>query len=128
MSAAHRLADLYLTASGRIGRRAFIVGLLPLALAWAGFILLAPTAPDWIARLLAAALLYLAACVTAQRLHDRGRAGWWAGPLLLAVVLAWTWRETPFGWALGVLLLAPLFDLVVRAGQPGFNRYGAPTG
>lgn len=123
-----RLGDLYLTASGRIGRRAFTLGILPLALIWAGFVLLAPTALDWIARLLAAALLYLAACVTAQRLHDRGRAGWWAGPLLLAVVLAWTWRETPFGWALGVLLLAPLFDLVVRAGQPGFNRYGSPTG
>lgn len=128
MSAAHRLTDLYLTASGRIGRRAFTFGLLPLALVWAGFVLLAPTAPDWTARLLAAALLYLAACVTAQRLHDRGRAGWWAGPLLLAVVLAWTWRETPFGWALGVLLLAPLFDLALRPGRPDFNRYGAPPG
>lgn len=128
MSAVHRLGDLYLTASGRIGRRAFTLGLLPLALVWAGFILLVPTAPDWSTRLLAAALLYLAACVTAQRLHDRGRAGWWAGPLLLAVVLAWTWRETPFGWAMGVLLLAALFDLALRPGRPDFNRYGPPSG
>jgi len=126
VSTGHRLADLYLTASGRIGRRAFTFGFLPLALVWAVFVLLAPTASVWIARLLAAVLLYLAACVTAQRLHDRGRAGWWAGPLLAAVVLAWTWRETPFGWALGVLLLAPLFDLAMRPGQADFNRYGAP--
>lgn len=121
------LADLYLTASGRIGRRAFFFGVLPLATAWTALTLLAPNAPGWVMRLTAAALLYLAACVTAQRLHDRGRAGWWAGPLLLAVVLAWTWRETPFGWALGVLLLAPLFDLAIRPGQPAFNRYGPPT-
>lgn len=121
-----RLTDLYLTGSGRIGRRAFFFGVLPLAAAWTALTLLAPDAPDWVERGLAVALLYLAACVTAQRLHDRGRAGWWAGPLLLAVVLAWMWRETPFGWALGVLLLAPLFDLMVKPGQAGFNRYGPP--
>lgn len=127
MSAGHRLSDLYLTASGRIGRRSFFFAALPLAMIWAAFVLLAPTAPVWMVRPLAAALLYLAACVTAQRLHDRGRAGWWAGPLLAAVVLAWTWRETPFGWALGVLLLAPLFDLAMRPGQADFNRYGPTT-
>jgi len=121
------LADLYLTGSGRIGRRAFVFGVLPLAVAWAALALLAPNASGWVTRLTAAALLYLAACVTAQRLHDRGRAGWWAGPLLATVVLAWIWRETPFGWALGVLLLAPLFDLTTRPGQSTFNRYGPPT-
>lgn len=127
MSAAARLADLYLTASGRIGRRAFTFGVLPLALVWAGFSLLAHAAPEWIARLLAAVLLYLAACVTAQRLHDLGRAGWWAGLLLMGVALAWTGRETPFGWAIGVLLTAPLAGLALKPGQPAFNRYGSPT-
>ena len=126
MSAAERLGDLYLTASGRIGRRAFVLGLAPLAAGWAALMLLTPDAPSWAGRLVAAILLYLAACVTAQRLHDRGRAGWWIWPLLGAVVAAWIWRETPFGWALGVLLLAPLADLALRPGQAAFNRYGAP--
>ena len=120
------LADLYLTGSGRIGRRTFVLGIAPLVLAWTAFALLVPDASSWMGRILAVALLYLAACVTAQRLHDRDRAGWWAGPLLLAVAAAWTWRDTPFGWALGVLLLAPLLALALRRGQPTFNRYGAP--
>lgn len=128
MSAAERLGDLYLTASGRIGRRGFVFGLAPLAAIWTALVLLAPDAPSWALGLVAAVLLYLAACVTAQRLHDRGRAGWWIWPLLTAGVAAWIWRETPFGWALGVLLLAPLADLALRPGQPAFNRYGVRPG
>jgi uncharacterized membrane protein YhaH (DUF805 family) len=120
------LADLYLTASGRIGRRAFVLGLAPLAAVWAGVAVAVPAPSAWIPRVVAAVLLYLAACVTTQRLHDRGRAGWLGGPLLLGVVLAWIWRETPFGWALSVLLLAPLASLALRPGQQDFNRYGAP--
>ena len=122
-----QLSDLYLTASGRIGRRAFLLGALPPVLVWTAFVVLAPTASGWVARPLAAALLYLAACLTAQRLHDLGRAGWWAGPLLLGVVGAWVWRDSPFGWAIGVLLVAPLLALSLRRGQPKFNRNGAET-
>ena len=120
------LSDLYLTGSGRIGRRAFVVSVAPLVIGWWAVATFAPDAPDWTGIVLAAALLYFAACVTAQRLHDLGRAGWWAGLLLLGVVLAWTWRESPFGWALGVLLLAPLAGLTLKSGQAAFNRYGAP--
>ena len=29
-------------------------------------------------------VLFVAACVTSKRLHDRGRSGWWAGLVLLA--------------------------------------------
>ncbi|MBX3476217.1 MAG: DUF805 domain-containing protein [Brevundimonas sp.] len=126
MSGAQRLGDLYLTASGRIGRRGFVFGLAPLAAIWTAFVILIPEPMAWVARVLALVLLYLAACVTAQRLHDRGRAGWWIWPLLTAGIAAWIWRETPFGWALGVLLVAPLSDLALRPGQPAFNRYGAP--
>lgn len=49
----------------------------------------------------------------------------WAGLVSLGVVLAWVWRESPFGWALGVLLLAPLAGLALKPRQAGFNRYGA---
>lgn len=121
------LSDLYLTGSGRIGRRAFIVGIAPLVIGWWTFAAFSPDAPGWVAAAIAVALLYLAANVTGQRLHDLGRAGWWAGPLLLGVVLAWTWRESPFGWAMGVLLLAPLAGLALKPGQPDFNRHGPPA-
>ena len=122
------LSDLYLTGSGRIGRRAFVFGIAPLAIGWWTLAAFLPDAPGGIAGAFAAALLYLAANVTGQRLHDLGRAGWWAGLVLLGVVLAWVWRESPFGWAMGVLLLAPLAGLALKPGQAGFNRYGAAPG
>ena len=72
------LTDLFLTSSGRAGRIAFILGGGGLLALWAGFDLLAPLAVrDMIGWLVAAALLYSGACVLSQRLHDRGRSGWW---------------------------------------------------
>lgn len=121
------LSDLYLTGSGRMGRRAFVFGIAPMVIGWWAFAAFLPDAPGWIAGAFAAALLYLAANVTGQRLHDLGRAGWWAGLVLIGVLLSWVWRESPFGWAMGVLLLAPLAGLALKPGQPIFNRYGPPT-
>ncbi|MNN99376.1 hypothetical protein D3C81_2190010 [compost metagenome] len=77
--------------------------------------------------LVAAALLYSAACLLSQRLHDRGRSGWWSGPILLAFAMAWPRPQAPFDWiALGLLVLVAV-DLILLPGQKAFNRYGAPT-
>ncbi len=76
--------------------------------------------------LVAAALLYSAACLLSQRLHDRGRSGWWSGPILLAFAMAWPRPQAPFDWiALGLLVLVAV-DLILLPGQKAFNRYGAP--
>lgn len=124
----HRFSDLFLTSSGRIGRTAFILGAGVVLAIWAAFELLAPLkARDLAGWLVAAALLYSAACLLSQRLHDRGRSGWWSGPILLAFAMAWPQPQAPFDWiALGLLVLVAV-DLCLLPGQKAFNRYGAPT-
>jgi uncharacterized membrane protein YhaH (DUF805 family) len=71
-------------------------------------------------------LFFSAACVLCQRLHDRGRAGWWSAPILLEFCLAW---PQPHG-AVGIVELAATLAsglwLALAPGEPGFNRYGPP--
>ncbi|MEG1029629.1 MULTISPECIES: DUF805 domain-containing protein [unclassified Brevundimonas] len=123
----HRFSDLFLTSSGRIGRIAFILGGGVLLALWAGFDLLAPLkARDLVGWLVAAALLYGGACVLSQRLHDRGRSGWWSGPILLAVAMAWPRPQAPLDWIAAAVLILAIIDLTLAPGQKAFNRYGAP--
>lgn len=121
------LADLFLTSSGRIGRIVFIMGAGVALALWAAFDLLSPLkVRDYIGWIVAAALLYSAACLLSQRLHDRGRSGWWSGLILLAFAMAWPRPQAPFDWvALGLLVMV-VVDLALLPGQKTFNRYGAP--
>lgn len=121
------LADLFLNSTGRIGRLRFIAGAAVLVLIWATIDLALQT-PGWLRAVIAAALLYGGFCVLSQRLHDRGRSGWWSGPILLAFALAWPQPLTPLGWAATIVLVLVVFDLAILPGQAAFNRYGAAPG
>ena len=123
----HRFSDLFLTSSGRIGRIAFLGGTVVLMALWAGFDLRAPLAVrDIVGWAVAAALLYCGACILSQRLHDRGRSGWWSGPILLAVAMAWPRPQAPLDWIAAAALILVAVDLTLLPGQKTFNRYGAP--
>ena len=124
----HRFSDLFLTSSGRIGRISFILGGGVLMALWATFDLLAPLRTrDLAGWIVAAILLYSGACVLSQRLHDRGRSGWWSGPILLAFAMAWPRPQAPFDWIALALLVMVVVDLALLPGRKAFNRYGAPT-
>ncbi len=126
------LVDLFLNSTGRVGRFRFVLGAACLIGAWAVTDLLLPI-PAWIHALVAAALVYCGFCVLSQRLHDRGRSGWWSGLILAAFALAWPPLLTPLsltplsGVATAALALIA-FDLAVLTGQKAFNRYGAAPG
>lgn len=123
----HRFPDLFLTSSGRAGRTGFCFGAAVLLALWAAFDLLAPLkARDLAGWAVAALLLYCGACVLSQRLHDRGRSGWWSGLILLAVALAWPRPEAPLDWVAAAALILIAVDLALLPGQKAFNRYGAP--
>ncbi|GAA0778361.1 DUF805 domain-containing protein [Brevundimonas olei] len=123
------LVDLFLNSTGRVGRFRFVLGAACLIGAWAVTDLLLPI-PGWLHALVAAALVYCGFCVLSQRLHDRGRSGWWSGLILAAFALAWPLLLTPLslaplsGVATAALALIA-FDLAVLPGQKAFNRYGA---
>lgn len=126
------LVDLFLNSTGRVGRFRFVLGAACLIGAWAVTDLLLPI-PGWLHALVAAALTYCGFCVLSQRLHDRGRSGWWSGLILAAFALAWPPLLTPLsltplsGVATAALALVA-FDLAVLPGQKAFNRYGAAPG
>lgn len=121
------LADLLLNSTGRIGRRSFVLG--GSALLLAGFAVERLTVlPAWIDGAVAAALLYVGACLLSQRLHDRGRSGWWSGPILLALILAWPRPHGLLDWVATAALVLAVIDLALLPGQARFNRYGAAPG
>ena len=121
------ILKLFFSGVGRIGRLRFWIGSAVLVAIFDLYERLSSTAhwiggwvfwPVWLAA---------ASCVLSKRLHDRGRAGWWSGLMLLAFALVWPW---PQGW--GELWLLVLvwagFDLGVAGGVKGFNRFGPPVG
>jgi uncharacterized membrane protein YhaH (DUF805 family) len=69
-------------------------------------------------------LIASGACVLSKRLHDRGRSGWWAALVLLAMILIW---RAPNGAR--ILLALPVIiwsvvELGILSGEQGANRFG----
>jgi len=119
---------LFFDSSGRVGRIGFLlkIGVLIVILAVFDAVargvvhLLTGWLVDW-------PLFFSAACILSQRLHDRGRAGWWGAPILLAFCLAWPYPHGAVGLvALTATALSGLW-LGLAPGEPQFNRYGPPA-
>ncbi len=117
--------ELFLSSSGRMSRAPFlaVIGVV-IALFWlydqhVGGLL--RTATGWLVDLL---LLFSGCCALSKRLHDRGRAGWWAGLVLLAFLLSWPFPVGPVGWVAILVLAAFAIDLTILPGQKRFNRFG----
>ena len=121
------LARLFFSSSGRMGRGPFLAATAVLLALFAAYDALArgwgrtaTIGPVFLV------LFFSAACVLSKRLHDRGRAGWWAGLILLGFMFVWPWPEG----AAETLFLAGLVwaavDLGAMPGRPGLNRYGPP--
>ncbi|MDO1560296.1 DUF805 domain-containing protein [Brevundimonas sp. 2R-24] len=120
--------ELFFSSTGRMGRRAFLVGAATLIVALALYQGLFSGWP----RLLTAWLVYTAlfvsaVCVLAKRLHDVGRSGWWSAPLLLLFIWAWPW---PDGWLdhlAALIVVVAALSLASLPGEKAFNRYGPPA-
>ncbi|HXF52702.1 MAG TPA: DUF805 domain-containing protein [Hyphomicrobiaceae bacterium] len=126
---------------GRIGRRPFLLGLLATVAAFAAGIHLSEQSLPWMAEifaprginaafvlhaiwtLLAVVAGWTVLALTAKRLHDRGRSGWWGALALLplaalavlndALFLASRTIAVPSGLQLAVLLAAGVLGLWV---------------
>lgn len=117
--------ELFASPAGRCPRGRFWFAAVALLLAAAIYeALVGPTLKLVTFWIVYPALLASGACVVSKRLHDRGRTGWWAALVLLAVALIW---RAPSG--VSVLVSLPVLvwstvELGLMAGEQGANRFG----
>lgn len=71
-------------------------------------------------------LLFPTACILSKRLHDRGRAGWWAFVPVWALVEAWPRPTTLLGLVALAVLAVAVFELGLMPSAPE-NRFGPPA-
>jgi uncharacterized membrane protein YhaH (DUF805 family) len=120
--------ELLFSSTGRMGRGVFLS--LTAALLFVTFAyqsLIGPPLYGWTHTVVYAALLFSAACILCKRLHDRGHRGWWAGLVLLALVLEWPQPHGLMRIILLLILAAAFVELGLLPGQRRFNRFGLPA-
>lgn len=117
------LPQLFLSSTGRVGRLPFAFAVAALLVLLGLWRVLVP-APAWLDALVGFLLFFSGACVLSKRLHDRGRSGWLAGPVLLAFMLAWPHPEGVLDFLGGIVILWAAIELGLLPGEAGANRYG----
>lgn len=114
-----------LSSTGRLSRAAFLAAAAALlALAAAYGYGLQPRYGLRLGWIVYPLLLFPTACILSKRLHDRGRAGWWAFLVVWALVEAWPKPSNLFGYVALLVLAATFVDLGLMPGEPGPNRFG----
>ena len=119
------LGTLFFSPRGRAPRGPFLVASALILVATAIYES-AVTAPvHWVTGVMVyPALLFSAVCVLSKRLHDRGRSGWWAAPLMLAVLMVWPHPHSVFDVLAVVMIVWGLVELGLMPGEQGWNRFG----
>ncbi|HEY2659637.1 MAG TPA: DUF805 domain-containing protein [Caulobacteraceae bacterium] len=117
--------ELFLSSHGRLARTPFLFGagvLIGALLLYEGaFGVVAHWATGWIVY---PAAIYAGACVLSKRLHDRGKSGWWAALILLAMAVAWPHPNGFFDFLFTLVILWAVVELAVLPSEQGANRYG----
>lgn len=129
---------------GRLNRARYLVVELALLALWVvglfSFLVSSPEALSWV---VAIPMIWINTAVTAKRLHDRNRSGWWAVAVLVVNRLSYLYYGLFFGLSFGVdistareMLLVMLavalsvlqtwivIELFFLAGTDGPNRFG----
>ena len=118
-------SELFFSAKGRAPRLPSLIAALILLLVAAFYEAVAGTTLHWITGwFVYPPLFYCGACVLSKRLHDRGRSGWWAALVLVAVVAVWPHPESFWDFFFTLVLVWALVDLAIMPGEAGTNRYG----
>ena len=60
------------------------------------------------------AMLYVGACLLSKRLHDRGRSGWLAALILLALTAIWAPPTNAFDFVFLLVLVWTVVELSIR--------------
>lgn len=125
MGAGIDLRDLFFAANGRCARPPFWLGALVLFVLLALYQSVDSATLHWVTGwVVYPALIYPGVCVLSKRLHDRGRSGWFALPIILAMISVGSGPLgfVDFGWS--VVLIWGLVELGLMPGEQGANRFG----
>jgi uncharacterized membrane protein YhaH (DUF805 family) len=119
------LGELLLSPAGRAPRRASVLAAAFLLIVAAFYEATVNSALHWwTGWFVYPALFYSGACVLSKRLHDRGRSGWWATPILVSIVAVWPHPVGFLDFVFFLVLVWAAVELAVMPGEQGANRYG----
>ena len=117
--------ELFFSSAGRLARGPFLLAALVLIVILTIYeAVTGPTLTLLTGWLFYPAMLFAAACVLSKRLHDRGRTGWLAAVILLAVIAVWPAPAGLFDFLFSLVIIWAIVELGVLAGEQGANRYG----
>jgi uncharacterized membrane protein YhaH (DUF805 family) len=117
-------SELFFSSTGRAGQMPSIIAGAVLLLVFAFYRSVVSGPLEFLNWIVYPVLLYCGACVLSKRLHDRGRSGWWAAVILLALVMVLPRPQGFFDFVAAMVLIWALIDLCVMPGERGDNRYG----
>jgi uncharacterized membrane protein YhaH (DUF805 family) len=119
------LGELLFSAMGRAPRRPSVLAALFLLIVAAFYEATVNSVLHWwTGWFVYPALFYPGACILSKRLHDRGRSGWWAAPILVAIVAIWPHPAGFLDFVFFVFLVWAFVELAAMPGEQGANRYG----
>lgn len=117
--------ELFFSSTGRVARTPFLIAAAVLiAIAMVYEASMGPTMHLLTGWFVYPGLLFSGACVLSKRLHDRGRSGWLAAILILALIIAWPFPVGFLDFAFSLVIVWAAVELGVMAGEQGANRYG----
>ncbi len=118
-------SELFFSANGRMSRMATLIAAATLFIVAVFYEAVAGNTLHWITGwFVYPPLFYCATCVLSKRLHDRGRSGWWAAMVLVALVAVWPQPKSFFDFFFTLVLIWAGVDLGAMPGEAGANRYG----
>ena len=125
MTGQYDWVELFFSSAGRLARGPFLLAAAVL------FVILilyeavtGPTLTLLTGWLFYPGILFASACVLSKRLHDRGRSGWLAAIILVAIVAVWPAPAGFFDFLFSLVIIWAIVELGVLAGEQGANRYG----
>ena len=121
-------AELFLSATGRLARTPFVIAAVAILVLIALYEAVVHTTLHWLTGwFVYPAVIYAGACLLSKRLHDRGRTGWWAAPIIVALIAVWPRPEGFLDFLFGLIVVWAVVELGVMGGERGANRFGPPA-
>lgn len=117
--------ELFFSSTGRVARTPFLIAAAALtALAILYEATMGPTLHWLTGWIVYPGLLFSGACVLSKRLHDRGRSGWLAAIVILALIAVWSQPFNFIDAVFSIVIIWAAVELGAMPGEQGANRYG----